>query len=70
VSCAAIEETVVAVPLLVPVLDPEEDDVAEDVVSAKAVGSYATSTKRASDKPFISHNVPHLPRLTSACKLF
>jgi hypothetical protein len=44
------------VPLLMPVLDPEEDDVAEDVVSAKTVGSHATSTKLASDKPFISYN--------------
>jgi hypothetical protein len=61
VSCAAIEETVVVVPLLVPVLDPEEDDAAKDVVSAKTVGSHATSTKLASDEPFISHNVTHFP---------
>jgi hypothetical protein len=46
----------VVVPLLVPVLDVEEDDAAEDVVSAETVESHATSTKLASDKPFISYN--------------
>jgi hypothetical protein len=69
VSCAAIEEMAVVL-LLVPVPDPEEDDAAEDIVSAKIVGSHATSTKLAIDKPFISHNVAHFPRLTSAYKLF
>jgi hypothetical protein len=59
----------VAVPLLVPVLDPEEVDVAEDVVSAKTVGSHATSTELASDEPFISHDGTDFPCSTSANKL-
>jgi hypothetical protein len=59
-----MEETVLVPPLL-SVLDPEEDE-----VSARTVGSHATSTRLASDKNFISHNFAHSPCPTSANKLF